>query len=902
MHADMRIPPKTVQGSTPGGIGASDRPGLRGLFMWTISAVVMVVLGWVALDTFLNRVRQDVEKAALKDATQLAHTYAGHIYRSFESVNQIALYTKTGWESSEGRLRLEEVNREGVFPADTGIFLSILNEDGELVTSTIDSPRRVNVSAQPFFQVHVNSRSDFYIGQVINGPFSGLPIIPFSRRLTDAAGRFKGIVLVSVQPAYFISGYDETSLGPQGMLAIVDPQGKPKLVRFGGSVQVPESITLDWRPSFMTSSGSTLFNGETWFRDKRNRYVGWDTTKKYGMIAIAGLDQQSVMATYAQRRRQTITTAITITIIAAIIWAIISTLVIRLFRRRLQFEQMQATYRIATEAANEGFYTAKPIFNDARTVEDFQLVDCNERGAAFLRQRREEVLGKTVREIYHGETRSTIERVFGLAMLNHHYEGEIDLSTLGHEGPRWALLRIHRLEDHLEVHMRDISETKAHITALERLGSQDALTDLPNRHWLTRFLPSAITHAVDRHQQLALLYIDLDGFKAVNDTAGHDAGDEALKHAAERLREAVRPRDHVVRLGGDEFVVILEAIHEPGDAAQVAERILDAFRPIFKLSQGMHSIGTSIGIAIAPADGNNIDILLSNADRAMYAVKRGGKRSYRFYHDTRSDDPGSDLDAAELQEEGLRYAIEHDQFVMYYQPRVSLATRLPSGLEALVRWAHPTRGIIDANKFIPVAVKAQLIARLGRLILKKVVSQLAYWKEHQHQLLPVSINMCMTQLLDEELIGVLASELALSGVDANLIAIEVTESMVVMDRAAVSQAITTLRSMGIRILIDHFGIGSESLAQIRTLECDAIKLDPSFVSELNGSSENNAFCQSIISLAHSLGHRIVAEGVETAEQARALSEMQCDEIQGFWVARPQPMSGELTSLPHVHLG
>jgi diguanylate cyclase len=897
MDADMRIPPKTVQGATPGGISTSYWHGLHGLFMWTMAALALTVLGWIALGAFLDKAGRDVEKLALQDATQLAHTYAGHIYRSFESVNQIALYTKAGWESSDGRLRLEQVNREGVFPAETGIFLSIINEEGELVTSTIQLPRRVNVSAQAFFQAHVNVKSDFYIGQVINGPFSNVPIIPFSRRLTDSAGRFKGIVLVSVQPAYFISGYDETSLGPQGMLAIVDPQGKPRLVRFGGSVHFLETLNLDWRPSFLTESGSALFKGETWFRDKRNRYVGWDTTKKYGMLAIAGLDQQSVMAGYARRRQQTITTAITITIVAAIIWAIISTLVVRLFRRRMQFEQMQATYRIATEAANEGFYTAKPILNDAKVLEDFQLVDCNERGAAFLRQRREEVLGKTVREIYHGEIRATIERAFGLAMKNHHYEGEIDLSTLGHEGPRWALLRIHRLEDHLAVNMRDISETKAHITALERLGSQDTLTELPNRHWLTRFLPSAITHAMDQHQQLALLYIDLDGFKAVNDTAGHDAGDEALKHAAERLREAVRPRDHVVRLGGDEFIVILEAIHGPGDAAQVAERILEAFRPIFKLSQGMHSVGTSIGIAIAPADGDNVDALLSNADSAMYAVKKAGKRNYRFYQDTRSES----LEASALEEERLLHAIEHDQFVMYYQPRVSLATGLPSGLEALVRWVHPTRGIIEANEFIPLAIRAQLIARLGRLVLRKVVSQLAYWREHEHSLLPVSINMCTRQLLDDELIGALASELALSGVDASMIAIEVTESMVVMDRAAVSQAITTLRSMGIRILIDHFGIGSESLAQIRTLECDAIKLDPSFVSGLSGSARNNAFCQSIISMAHSLGHRIVAEGVETKEQARVLSEMQCDEIQGFWVSKPQPMSGELTSLPHIHL-
>ncbi|WP_143131407.1 bifunctional diguanylate cyclase/phosphodiesterase [Noviherbaspirillum humi] len=857
---------------------------LRPSLIWTSLVLLLMLFCWAGLLDVLERERREQEADALKEAEVLARTYAGHLYRSLESIDQITLYIKHGWETSNGTIRLEKVAPEGLYPTDSGLYLSIIDRRGDLVTTTIPFPSKVNIAGQPYFTLHLARDGEFYVGAPQIGPFSRKPIIPFSRRLSDRDGGFSGVVVLSAQPQYFIAGYDKLTLGRHGLLAITNPDGSPRIVRVGDEVYLPENQPFRSNPVFDSRSGSRLLPGIDWFKDGRSRYVAWQVTERYPMMALAGVDQDSFLSPFLKRRQQIVSTAALVSVGVLAILALVIALSLRLARRQQELATIQHTYRIATEAANEGFYIAEPVHDSRGNMTDFKIIDCNHRGADFLRHRRDDLVGKKVSEVYQGETRDFILEVLKRAMINRHYEGEIDLGGLGGEGPRWAQLRILRPESNLAVNMRDISDTKTHVAELQRIGNEDALTGLPNRHWLNGFLPDALKAAVHSRKKFALLYLDLDGFKSVNDSKGHEAGDEVLCHAARRLREAVRPEDRVVRLGGDEFLVILENLAGSRDAAHVADRIQEAFRPPFRITKGVHSVGASIGIAVAPKDGQDSDTLLKHADSAMYAVKKAGKRGYRFFDISVAEEESS----REALMREMQHALDYDQFIMYYQPRVDTGNGHTCGLEALVRWVHPVRGLMEPLEFIPLAEETGLIVRLGEQVIKKVISQLAYWSKSGYPLVPVSINVSVRQLEGGSLADTLSVWLRSCRIDPSLVEIEVTEASVARHGADVLQTLAAIQNMGIKLVLDDFGTGYSSLSQLQEMDFDMIKVDHTFAARLEDSEQGTALFNAIITMAHSLDMRVVAEGVETRQQASTLRALGCDEIQGFLVSPPLP--------------
>lgn len=415
-------------------------------------------------------------------------------------------------------------------------------------------------------------------------------------------------------------------------------------------------------PHFTFNSGSELFNGGPWFADRRNRYVGWQTLAAYPMIALVGLDQQAVLARYRSVRDIFVRYAIR-TNLAVFSGAFVAMIFsMRLAARRHQLELTQEAYRMATEEGIEGFYIAWPVRDRSGAIADSRLVDCNSRGAELFRLRRDELVGKSV-SVFTGKLGGDhlISSLY-TAMTSGVCECKLNPLAADAVAEQWLRLKIVRSNDMLAIRLSDISDTKAHVAELERRGNEDVLTGPPNRHWANFYLPWAIEQAAASQAMLAILFIDLDGFKAVNDTLGHEAGDELLRHAGRRLKLAVRPYDHVVRISGDEFIVIIENIAHKSDAAHVAERVLHAFHKAFSLPQGVQAVGTLIGISIFPDDGTDANMLLRNADIAMYSVKTSGKRNYRFF-DTQFYEA---LRARLERETELRYAIEHDQFVMHY--------------------------------------------------------------------------------------------------------------------------------------------------------------------------------------------------------------------------------------------
>ena len=459
---------------------------------------------------------------------------------------------------------------------------------------------------------------------------------------------------------------------------------------------------------------------------------------------------------------------------------------------------------------------------------------------------------------------------------------------------RWTEIKILRSEKLLAVRLRDISEAKEHLSELKRRSDEDVLTGLPNRHWIQDYLPKAIAQAEKSSVSLALLFIDLDGFKKVNDTAGHAAGDEVLQHAAQRLREAIRPHDKVVRFGGDEFVVILENVEHRMAAAHVAERALRAFVQPFRLSQGVHAVGTSIGIALFPNDGQEASELLEKADIAMYSVKSNGKRGYQFYeakfYNMLRERLGKETE--------LRQAIAQDQFMMYYQPRVDINTGTITSLEALIRWQHPSRGLLEPAEFVQLAEETGLIIEIGEMVINKVCAQLAHWTRGQTQIAPVSVNVSPRQINNADVVEIVAAALARHAVPAHLIELEITESSMVAEGSEILTTLSTLQGLDIKILVDDFGTGYSSLSQLHRLNFDILKVDQTFTAEIENSEEGRVFFTAIVTMAHALHMRVVAEGVETLGQIMILRELQCDEIQGFYISRPLPPGDLQPILPN----
>lgn len=863
------------------------------ILIWPIIAIVISTIGWGVLLPRLHERKREAEAQALAYVALQAKSYESETRHALEAIDQISIFVKQGWESSQGLLRLENLADSGLLPPSAVFFVSIFDRNGHLLTSVLPDATRVPANDYPFFSRQKTANSDvLFIAAPIFSPFTHRNVVQFSRQLRDRDDQFDGVVLVSVLPSHFTSNYDAATLSNDGFLAVMGEDGSLRAARHGNEVTPPEHSVLLSHPLPNSPYGSGLFPG-SWFADQRSRYIGWHKVSGYPVRVMVGVPQDWLLAPYNATYAANIRNAFFGSVALAGFTLIATLLSMRLAWRKHQLKVMQTTYRVATEGGNEGFYIARPIMDDQGIAADFVIVDCNSRGAELLRYRRDELVGMRISKLYERADPARIMWSLRKAMEKNFFEQEIELSSDSPATPRWVHLKIVKPDGDLAITVRDISDIKAHVAELERRGNEDALTGLPNRHWANQFLPQAIGFAADMKQMLAILFIDLDGFKAVNDTMGHNAGDELLRAASRRLRLAVRPHDHVVRIGGDEFVVIIENIEQKEDAAQVADRILSSFRESFRLSKGSCSIGTSIGISVFPEDATDADTLLKRADIAMYSVKSSGKRNYQFYDEnyyrkirTRHD-----------KELALRQAIELDQFVMYYQPRVDISTGTTSSMEALVRWAHPELGLLEPLSFISLAEETGLVVRLGELVIEKVCAQLARWAATSNELVPISINVSPRQFNESDIEKTLSQALKRHSVDPRLLEIELTEHSMMANGKDITTTLQAIQKMGIKLLVDDFGTGYSSLSQLQQLDFDILKVDYAFTAQLEKTEEGKVFYTAIITMAHALGMKVVAEGVESLGQILILKRLRCDEIQGFYISKPLPAAQTQPVMP-----
>nr|WP_249811737.1 GAF domain-containing protein [Bradyrhizobium sp. 197] len=446
---------------------------------------------------------------------------------------------------------------------------------------------------------------------------------------------------------------------------------------------------------------------------------------------------------------------------------------------------------------------------------------------------------------------------------------------------------LQRLADNVSFAMENFDRADEKDEADERieyLASHDSLTDLPNRETFNGLLREAIDAAQRHDHRFAVLFIDLDRFKVINDSLGHEAGDLLLLEVANRLRGALRASDVVARLGGDEFVVILDQCGEIDDVQRIATGLLKALAEPMELAGHECHTTASIGIAMYPANGADVQTLTKNADMAMYLAKEDGKNGHRFFS---KEVKTQSIERLSL-ESALRRALEREQFSLNYQPKVDMETGQITGVEALLRWTHPDLGSISPAQFIPLAEETGLIVPIGRWVVREACAQAMAWQ--RRGLLPVSmaVNLSPRQFVDEHLLQDVDEALAASGMSPVLLQLEVTESMMMRNVGRALKVLDAIQSRGIRLAIDDFGTGYSSMSLMKHFPIDTIKIDRSFVRDLPQDSEDQAIAQAIISMGKALGMTVVAEGVENVEQEAFLRAHGCDEMQGFLIAKPLP--------------
>ena len=467
-----------------------------------------------------------------------------------------------------------------------------------------------------------------------------------------------------------------------------------------------------------------------------------------------------------------------------------------------------------------------------------------------------------------------------------HWQGEVwDRRKNDEVYPKWLTVDALRNVDGEVTHYlgisSDITRVKQTEAELERRAHYDELTGLPNRILFRDRLQQATAQAQRQNNMAALLFLDLDGFKAVNTSLGHRAGDALLTKVAERLTASVRVSDTVARFGGDEFAVVLPALSDSSAAALVARKIRDAFQSPFVIDGEEASVTTSIGIALFPQDGAGVDELLKNADTAMYHAKELGRNGHRFFSGALH---AKALLRLEL-EADLKRAIENEEFLLHYQPKIDLRSGNITGVEALVRWQHPTQGLVPPARFIPIAEQTKLILPLGEWVLRTALKQQSAWLAAGYSL-RMAVNLAAPQFEQADLANRIARALIDSFAQPDNLELELTESTAMANPDATTSTLLELKSIGVHVSIDDFGTGYSSLGYLKRFPIDALKIDRSFVRDLSTDPDDQTIARAIIGLARALGHTVIAEGVETKEQLRFLMQEGCDEVQGYLLSRP----------------
>ncbi|MFM2108679.1 MAG: hypothetical protein RLZZ513_1747, partial [Pseudomonadota bacterium] len=620
------------------------------------------------------------------------------------------------------------------------------------------------------------------------------------------------------------------------------------------------------------------------FIDQQARVVGWAHIEGYPLLLVAASSLERAFSGYESTRYSYQTIAAGVSGLLLLVSIFGASVQIRSSAQRHRQAEVQATFRLAVDAAREAFYMLSPA---ASGHSSWIIEDCNERAAEMQYRPRSEMIGRPIEQLFEGRELEELAIYCDRVLAEGFFEDEFHVPQERQHAAGWFQRRGVRSGQGIAVTVRDVSDARQQAETLARMARTDSLTNLPNRHWLNQHLPRVLEDASRTHSKVALLYLDLDNFKHINDALGHRTGDDVLVAVARTLAEATGGKAALARIGGDEFTVLLDQLGTDAEAQaeRVANRLIAAIE-IMSASSAWRAFNlrASIGISVYPDDAQDVDNLLMAADIAMYEAKSEGKAQARHYDEAYANRIRERITI----EQELEAAIHREEFVVYYQPRVDARRGVLTGMEALIRWRHPEQGLISPLEFIRIAEQTGLIVPIGEYVIRHVCAQLAEWQGQGLPVQPISVNVSALQLKGEGLRQTLIDSLEKHQLSTKLIAIELTESSMLDEDGVAQSELRKLREMGIELEIDDFGTGYSSLSKLQSLDIDVLKIDQSFVRRLGKDDQASKLCETMVSVGRSLSISVVAEGVETVDQLQLLQRMGCDQIQGYLVSPPIP--------------
>jgi diguanylate cyclase (GGDEF)-like protein/PAS domain S-box-containing protein len=850
------------------------RRGLDTHISLPLFALLLLVAIWVLSLHEIDVGRARAREAAADALREALGTYEAQVARGLDGIDQTLRVLKYAVERRGPLGALPELGREGLLPSGMVFSVAIVDRDGMTVAS---SPQAlaISVADQRYFKFHQERDSGAtYVGEPTRDIANTEWHLHFTRRLEDEKGNFAGVVIVETDPAYFTSGYERGRLGERGMLGLVGADGVVRALRIGDRVTFGQRLEVKAAPAQPLALAHPL--------DGVRRFSAASELHGVPLKVVAGLDEQEQMAGFERERRETLWQAAAASVALALATGLLWLWSWQGARHRAGVRRAQETYAAASAASLDAFFVMREVRDGTGEIVDFRIIDANCRAEQMTGVSRERLC------------RTTLLRLVPLARGNGMFAHLVHVTRVGgvHEqewennipelSAHWLHQQVVPVEGGIVAIVRDITERKLAEERMQHLAHHDTLTGLPNRIRITERLEAMVAGAREPSPAVLVAFLDLDGFKLVNDGLGHNAGDALLKVVAGRMAACLRPGDTVGRFGGDEFVLMLGAAD--GGAAALLERVREAVLQPVSVAGQQVQVSCSIGVAVYPDDGADAETLLMHADAAMYRAKDLGKNNCQFY--ARGMNVAIEQKLVLL--EGMRQALELRQFRLVYQPKVDLRTGRIFGAEALVRWEHPEHGVIGPDRFIPLAEESGMIVALGEWVLRTACMQNRAWQDAGLAPLRISVNVSPRQFEERGLVERVALALADSDMAPRWLELEVTEGVIMRDLTQAIEKMGQLRAMGVSLSIDDFGTGYSSLSALKSFPISTLKIDKSFVRDLAHSAGDQAIASSIIELAHRLKLRVIAEGVETEQQRGFLRDNGCDEMQGYLFSKPLP--------------
>jgi diguanylate cyclase (GGDEF)-like protein len=825
--------------------------------------------------------RSEAIANAFRGSANLAMVLAHQLDNSIQSVDLVLAEIKNHEENSNeqtpnsvrapGNQDTHQFLMERLLRLQQAEFVALVDKSGNLVSTTRKWPTpKVNVSDRPYFQ-HLKKNDDksVYISDLLFDRIKGLRVIIFSRRINDANNAFLGVAVVGVRLTYFQHIYESiASLSDQSFLFL--HRDGTVIVRFPDAKnRVYGKMPAASRWYQLVSEGGGQYRSPGYF-DGRARLVAVQPLHDYPLVVNIGIGEGAALSTWRIQ-------AISIGTGALIVMLCVAFL---LKAQSKQFRRL-ATSEATVDAALNNMSQALVMFDSSN-----QLVVCNRRYLEMYGLSSDIVRpGATLRQLIEhrvatGSFCADDVEQYVADILAAVRDGTIFNKVTSLRDGRVISIVNHPIADGgwVATH-EDVTEQKRAEERIWYAAHHDALTGLPNRKLFSEQLEQAFKRT-RRGETLAVLYLDLDHLKRVNDTLGHPVGDKLLKGVADRLRGCVREIDLVARLSGDEFAIIQSSLDRASDAADLAVRVREAIHAPFDLNGHEVTVDISVGISIAPNDATELNELLKTADIALYEAKNTGRGTYCFYQTEMNER----MQARSKLERDLQSALTNGEFELFYQPIVNLEHNKIKTFEALLRWRHPARGLVSPMEFISVAEETGLIGALGEWVLRTACAEAAKWPDD----IAVAVNVSAIQLTSKNLINAVVGALASARLPANRLILEITESVFLENTFANLATLKSVHKLGVRFAMDDFGTGYSSLGYLLSFPFSKIKIDRSFIAGLPDRPESCAVVRAIADLGRNLNMRVVAEGVETVEQLEQVRMLGCTDIQGYLISAPRP--------------